>query len=111
PGHRHHDDGVDEGLGHCDEPLAYGVVGLCGRRGDRCRTHAGLVGENTASKPKLDGNDEHGTGKAAHRGRAGECVVHNHGESAGHVADVHQENVEGGDDVDEDHEGHKACGH
>ena len=110
-GHGADDDGVDERSEHADVAHGHVIVRRGRGVGHGCGAEAGFIGEDASRHAHLQGQHDGGAGKAARGRGAGEGIVEDHGEHAGHLVDVCGDDDEGTDDVDDGHERHELARH
>ena len=111
PRHGADDDRVDEGARHGDQPLLGGLLRLCRRRGNRRGAETGLIGEDAARDTVLHRHHDRGARKAARCRRAGECPVEDQTDRRGDAVDVHHDDADTDDYVENRHKGNDARGH
>ena len=111
-GRRADQDGVDEHAQGLDEALARGVVRLRHGAGRDVggRAHAGLVGEEAALDAVEHGRGQ-AAGDAARRFLEAEGAHDDVAQHAGHLAEVHDQDDDGEQQVDAGHERHDHLGH
>src|SRR5690606_30626756 len=109
-GHAHHDDGVDESLGHRHEGLPHRLLRLGGRRSDTTGAQTRLIGEDAAGHTLLDGEQQRRAEQTARGRLAGERLPEDESERRRKLGDVHDEDGYRDEDVGDDHDGHHTGG-
>ena len=102
--HRADDDRIDERACHRDEALLRRPFRLRGRRGDRRRAEAGLIGEDAARDAVLHRHHDRRAGEAADGRLARERVLEDERDGRRQLVDVDDDESDADRDVEERHE-------
>jgi len=109
-GHGEDNEGIEEETDHGHDTLIVGLLDVCKGVGVGSRTHAGLIGEQTALCTLADSGLESITDAAADDGIGHECVLEDHADSFGESLDVDDDKDDAAHNVENCHNGDDLFG-